>query len=86
MSWLNTWASTGVTCTNAVLPNSHTDDLFLLHRERKGLQTRVFHFEHGCIEAVIVLSKAMSAGTCAFRFHEAPTYEVNDHSIFFALR
>jgi len=38
-----------------------TNDLFLLHCERKSLQTRILGFEDGCVEAVVVLSDAMLA-------------------------
>jgi hypothetical protein len=40
-----------------------TNDLFLLHCERKSLQTRIFGFEDGCVEAVVVLSDAMLASS-----------------------
>jgi hypothetical protein len=64
----------------------HTDDLFLLHCERESLQTWILCFEDSRIEAVVVLSDAMLFGWYAVEFHDAPTYEVNDHSILLSRR
>jgi hypothetical protein len=67
-------------------PNCLTDDLFLLDCEWQSLQTWVFGFEDGCVEAVVVLSDAMLAGSYAVEFDEALTYEVDDHSILLSRR
>jgi hypothetical protein len=67
-------------------PNCLTDDLFLLDCEWQSLQAWVFGFEDGGVEAVVVLSDAMLAGSYAVEFDEALTYEVDDHSILLSRR
>jgi hypothetical protein len=41
--------------------DGYTDDLFLLYCERKSLEARIFGFEDGCVEAVVVLSEVVLA-------------------------
>ena len=48
-------------CKRQIAQLRLTNNLFLLHCERKGFQTRIFGFEDGCVEAVVVLKDAMLA-------------------------